>query len=77
MLGAKPAGYHDWQIFLANGAQRVTHISYVGRYIGLVQSRINNMSWRTNGVNLVPRKHTNCQAFLTSIIKHNIRQITQ
>ncbi len=58
-------------------AKRVTHISYVGRYIGLVQSRINNMSWRTNGVNLVPRKHTNCQAFLTSIIKHNIRQITQ
>ena len=54
MLGAKPAGYHDWQIFLANGAQRVTHISYVGRYVGLVQSRIKNMSLRTIGVKLVP-----------------------
>jgi hypothetical protein len=47
------SGYHGRLIFLANGAQRVTHISYVGRYVGLVQSRIKNMSLRTNGVNLV------------------------
>ena len=53
MLGAKAAGYHGQLIFLANGAQRVTHISYVGRYVGLVQSRLKNMSLRTNGVNLI------------------------
>ncbi len=53
MLGTKAAGYHGRLIFLANGAQRVTHISYVGRYVGLVQSRVKNMSLRTNGVNLV------------------------
>jgi hypothetical protein len=47
------SGYHGRLIFLANGAQRVTHILYVGRYVGLVQSRIKNISLRTNGVNLV------------------------
>ena len=47
MLGAKAAGYHGLLIFLANG------ISYVGRYVGLVQSRRKKMSLRTIGVNLV------------------------
>ena len=53
MLGAKAAGYPGRLIFLANGEQRVTHISYVGRYIGLVQSRIKKMSLLTIGINLV------------------------
>jgi hypothetical protein len=50
-LGAAgPYGYHGRLILLANGAQRVTHISYVGCYVGLVQSRVKNMSLRTNGL---------------------------
>ena len=53
MLGAKAAGYHGRLIFLANGGQRVTPISYVGRYIGLVQNRIQKMSLLTIGINLV------------------------
>jgi hypothetical protein len=54
MLWAKAATHHGRPIFLANGEQRGMNVSYVGRYVGLVQSRIKNMSLRTIGVNLVP-----------------------
>jgi len=36
MLWAKAATHHGRLIFLANGVQRVTNVSYVGRYVGLV-----------------------------------------
>ena len=41
-------------IFGANGEQRGMNVSCVGRYVGLVQNRIQNMSMFTIGVNLVP-----------------------
>jgi S-adenosylmethionine hydrolase len=36
MLWAKSATHHGRLIFLANGAQRLKNVSYVGRYVGLV-----------------------------------------
>ena len=44
--------HHGRLIFLANGEQRGMNV--VGRYVGLVQNRIKNMSLLTVGVNLVP-----------------------
>ena len=51
MIWAKAAGYHGRLIFRANGEQRGMNVSYVGRYVGLVQNRIKNMSLLTIGVN--------------------------
>jgi hypothetical protein len=39
MLWAKAATHHGRVIFLANGAQRLKNVSYVGRYAGLVLNR--------------------------------------
>ena len=36
MLWAKAATHHGRLIFLANGAQRLKNVSYVGRYVGLI-----------------------------------------
>ena len=36
MLWAEAATHHGRLIFLANGAQRFKHVSYVERYVGLV-----------------------------------------
>ncbi len=38
MLGSKAAAHHGWPIFLANGAQRMGYVLYVGRYVGLVRN---------------------------------------
>ncbi len=53
MLWAKAATHHGRPIFGANGEQRGMNVSYVGRYVGLVQNRIQNMSLLTIGVKLV------------------------
>jgi hypothetical protein len=53
MLWAKAATHHGRPIFRANGEQRGMNVSYLGRYVGLVQNRIKNMSLLTIGVNLV------------------------
>ena len=58
MLWAKAATHHGRPIFGANGDQRGMNVSYVGRYVGLVQNRIQNMSMFTIGVNLVPPNST-------------------
>jgi hypothetical protein len=50
---AKAATHHGRLIFLANGAQWLKNVSYVRRYVGLVQNRRKKMSRRTIGVNLV------------------------
>jgi hypothetical protein len=36
MLWTKAATHHGRLIILANGVQRVTNVSYVGRYVGLL-----------------------------------------
>ncbi len=56
MLWAKAATHHGRPIFGANGERRVMNVSYLGRYVGLVQSTIQNMSQLTIGVNLVSEK---------------------
>ncbi len=54
MLWAKAATHHGRPFFGANGESWGMNVSYVGRYVGLVQSTIQNMSQLTIGVNLVP-----------------------
>jgi hypothetical protein len=39
MLWAKATTHHGRLIFLANGAQQLKNVSYIGRYVGLVQNR--------------------------------------
>ena len=56
MLWAKAATHHGRPIFGANGESWGMNVSYVGRYVGLVQSTIQNTSQLTIGVKLVTPK---------------------
>jgi hypothetical protein len=71
---AKAAGYYGRLIFLANGVQQVTHISYVGRYVGLVQSRRKKMSRRTIGFNLVVPHRKSKKRKLLILLDHRRSQ---
>ncbi len=72
MLGSKSAAHHGWPIFLANGAHWMGYVSYVGRYVELVQNTKTNIAQCMIGVNLVQQKKERAITRLKEVITPGI-----